>query len=66
MTKENLFRIEISKWSSTDFAFLMNNTLGWVNDAATFYEFSNFEDFNRMQDYLMETHSDQSTLHDIR
>lgn len=47
-----IYEIEIPIWSATDFAFLLNETDGWVNDEQTHYVFENEEDYTKMKEYL--------------
>ncbi|CAB4162037.1 hypothetical protein UFOVP787_11 [uncultured Caudovirales phage] len=46
------FKIKLRYWSSTDYAYLINNSLGWVSDDEKYYVFDNEDDKLKMEQYL--------------
>ena len=44
MNDELELRIPIEHWSATDYAYLVNNNLGWVSDDGCFWVFENESD----------------------
>lgn len=50
-----MYRIRIINWSATDYAYLINNQLGYVSDDQLYYEFDTKEEMDKMEKYLKET-----------
>ena len=45
-------KIKLKHWSATDYAYLVNNSLGWISDDEKYYCFDNKEEMQKFQDYL--------------
>ena len=45
-------KLEILEWSHTDYAFLINNNLGYVSDDFLYYVFDNVENMTSMKKYF--------------
>ena len=47
-----MYKIEIKRWSATDYAFLVNNNLGYVSDDEKYWEFETEEEMKIFEKYL--------------
>ena len=46
------YQIRILAWSATDYAYLVNNDLGWVSDCDRYWQFACAEDMHKFRRYL--------------
>ncbi len=46
------YRLPITAWSATDYAYLVNNQLGWVSDDDRFWVFDSEDKMQEFRKYL--------------
>ena len=46
------YKLRLLQWSATDYAYLINNQLGWISDDEKWYIFTSEEDKEKFIKYL--------------
>ena len=49
---QRLYKIELPTWGHTDYAYLVNNTNGWVSDDERSFVFDGWFDYQMMLSYF--------------
>ena len=47
-----VYKIKIEYWSATDYAFLVNNKLGWISDDEAHWMFDSRANYVKFKKYL--------------